>query len=74
MCVCGAPLNDRANGSYVDVLFTCGECGFYSLGSWFYFKEWVLNLGTKFMMHWNLVLDIDCYRIVICITYLWPND
>ena len=24
---------------YVDVLFTCGECGFNSLGGWFYSKE-----------------------------------
>ena len=24
---------------YVDVLFTCGECGFNSLGSWSYSKE-----------------------------------
>ena len=74
MCLCGAPLDDWANGGYVDVLFTCGECGFYSLGSWSYFKEWVWNLETKFMLYWNLVLDVDCYRIVICITYLWSND
>ena len=32
---------------YVDVLFTCGECGFNSLGSWPYSREWVWNLGTK---------------------------
>ena len=32
---------------YVDVLFTCGECGFNSLGSWSYSKEWVWNLGAK---------------------------
>ena len=32
---------------YVDVLFTCGECGFSSLGSWPYSREWVWNLGTK---------------------------
>ena len=55
MCLCGAPLDDRANGGYVNVLFTCGECGFYSLGSWSYFKEWVWNLETKFMLYWNLV-------------------
>ena len=35
-----------ANGGYVDVLFTYGECGFHSLDSWSYFKEWVWNLGT----------------------------
>ena len=27
------PLNDCANGCYVDVLFTCDECGFTSLGA-----------------------------------------
>ena len=31
--------------SYVDA--TCDECGFGSLGSWSYSKEWVWNLGTK---------------------------
>ena len=42
----GAPLDHRANGGYVDVLFTCGESGFYSMGSWSYSKEWI-KLGTK---------------------------
>ena len=32
--VCGAPLDDWANGDYVDVLFTCCEYGFKSFGSW----------------------------------------
>ena len=32
--VCGAPLDDWVNGGYVDVLFTCDEYGFHSLGSW----------------------------------------
>ena len=32
--VCGAPLNDWANASYVNVLFTCGEGSFNSLESW----------------------------------------
>ena len=27
-------------------LFTCGECGFCSLRSWCFSKEWV-KLGTK---------------------------
>ena len=36
---------------YVEVLFTCGERGFNSLGSWSYSKEWVWNLGTKSMLH-----------------------
>ena len=31
--------------------FTCGECGFNSLGSWYYSKEWVWNLETKSMLH-----------------------
>ena len=43
----GAPSEGWANGDYVDVLFTCGECGFGSLASWCYSKEWVWNLGTK---------------------------
>ena len=49
--VCRAPLDDWANGGYIDVLFTCGECGFSSLGSWSYFKEWMWNLGTKSTWH-----------------------
>ena len=36
---------------YVDVLFTCCECDFNSLGSWFYSKELVWNLGTKSMLY-----------------------
>ena len=32
---------------YIDVLFTCGECGFNFLGSQSYSKEWVWNLGEK---------------------------
>ena len=35
------------NGGYVDVLFTCGECGFGSLGSWSYSIEWVWSLEQK---------------------------
>ena len=31
---------------YLDVLFTCDECGFNPLGISFYSKEWVQNLGT----------------------------
>ena len=41
---------------YVDVLFTCSECGFNSLGSWSYCKEWVSNLGIQSLLH--------CYREV----------
>ena len=33
--MCGEPLDDWANGGYVDVLFTCGECSFSSFGSSF---------------------------------------
>ena len=51
---CGAPSYDWANGGYVDVLFSCGECGFGSLRSRFYSKEWVWNLGTKSMLKWNV--------------------
>ena len=32
--LCGVPLDDWANGGYVDVLFTCGECSFSSFRSW----------------------------------------
>ena len=42
----------------VDVLFTCGEYGFNSLGSWSYVKEWVWNLVRKSMLH--------CFREVKC--------
>ena len=27
------------------------ECDFNFLGSWFYSKEWVWNLGTKILLH-----------------------
>ena len=37
--VCGALLGDWVMLVYDDVLFTCGECSFKSLGSWSYFKE-----------------------------------
>ena len=43
---------------YVDILFTCGECGFISLVSWPYSKEWVWNLGTKSMLY--------CFREMKC--------
>ena len=43
---------------YVDVLFTCGVCGFNSLGSCYYSKKWVLNLRTKNMLH--------CFKEVKC--------
>ena len=39
--VCGVLLGDLAMLVYVDVLLTCGECSFNSLGSWSYSKEWV---------------------------------
>ena len=56
--VCGVLLDDWAMLVYVDVLFTCGECSFNSLGSWSYSKEWVSNLGTQSLLH--------CYRQVKC--------
>ena len=43
---------------YVDVLFTCGKCGFNSLESWSYFKELVWELATKSMLL--------CFREVKC--------
>ena len=43
---------------YLDVSFTCGECGFNCLGSWSYSREWVSNLGTKSLLH--------CYREMKC--------
>ena len=39
--MCGASSDYWTNGGYIDVLFTCGECGFGSLGSWFYSREWI---------------------------------
>ena len=56
--VCGAPLDDWANSGYDDVLFTCREFGFSSLGSWSYSKEWIWNLGAISMLH--------CFRKVKC--------
>ena len=50
----GAPSDQSADGDYVDVLLTCGECGLGSLGSWSYSKEWVWNLGTKSVLKWNV--------------------
>ena len=49
--MCEAYSDDWVNGGYVDVLFTCAECSFGSLGSWSYFHEWIWNLGTKNMLH-----------------------
>ena len=40
--VCGVPLDDWANGGYVDVLFTCGECHLSSFGSW---SCWGVGMG-----------------------------
>ena len=56
--MCGAPLDDSANGGYVDVLFTYGECGFSSLESGYRSEERVLDLVTKSM--------VDCFREVEC--------
>ena len=43
---------------YVDVLYTCAECGFIFGGSWSFSKKRVWNLGTKSML--------DCSRKVKC--------
>ena len=45
--VCGVLLDDWAILVYVDVLFTCDECSFNSLGSCSYSKECVWILGTQ---------------------------
>ena len=45
--VCGVLLVDWAMLVYFDVLFTCGECSFNSLGSWSYSKDWGTVLGTQ---------------------------
>ena len=42
-----APLDDWNNGSYVDFLFTCGECSFSSSKSWSCSEERVWDLVTK---------------------------
>ena len=48
--VCGAPLDDWVNGGYVDLLFTCGECGFSSFGSWSCSEEKVWLSDKKYMI------------------------
>ena len=53
--MCGAPLDDWANGY---VLFTCGECAFSSLESWYYSEERVRDLVTKSML--------NCFREMRC--------
>ena len=70
---------------YVDVLFTFGDCGSNSLGSWSYSKEWEFR-DTKYLyihtfireisVRWhsrNLILRIHCYRIITITVYSWPN-
>ena len=37
--MCGRPLDDWADIAYVDLLFTFGECGACSSGSWSYSKD-----------------------------------
>ena len=79
----GAPLDHWTNGVYVDVLFTYGECGFCSLKSCFYSKEWV-ELGTKSMWHCSREekclqgdtlhkLVKNCSRIAAYSVCLWLN-
>ena len=52
----GASLDDWANRSYVNVLFTCGEYGFSFLESWSCSEERVWDLVRKSML--------DCFREV----------
>ena len=33
------------------VMLMCGKCGFNSVGSWSYSKEWVWRLRTESMLH-----------------------
>ena len=54
LSACEAPSDHWANIDYVDVLLMCGECGLGLLGSWYYSKEWVCNLGTKGVLKWNV--------------------
>ena len=56
--MCESPLDDWSNGGCVDVLFTCGECGFSFLESWFCSDKSVWDLVTKSML--------DCFREVRC--------
>ena len=82
--VCQGPLDHWANGGYIDVLLTCGECGFCSLGSWCYSKKCV-KLGTKSMWHCSRevkyqqgytlhTLGINCSRIPAHSVCLWPDN
>ena len=61
--VCGKLLDDWAMLVYVDVLFTCGECSFNSLGSWSYRKESVGNLGTQSI---NSFIHLFIHSFVKC--------
>ena len=61
--VCGVLLDDWAMLVYVDVLFTCGECSFNSLGSWSYRKESVGNLGTQSI---NSFIHLFIHSFVKC--------
>ena len=59
--VSGALLNDWANGGYVDVLFTCGECSFSSLESWFCSEERVWDWVTKDIL--NCFKEVRCQQV-----------
>ena len=52
--MCGAPLDDWLMLVHVDVLFTCGECGFNSLGSWSYLKEWVWKIRNLILQEFDI--------------------
>ena len=84
----GAPSDHWANDDYVDVLLMCGKCGLGSLGSWFYSKEWVWNLGIKTVLKWNvsrmtfqkfniryiLLYDSHTYYISVAQRFAWPSS
>ena len=61
----GAPLNDWANGGNVDVLFTCGECGFSSFGSW--------STHSNFLHSSRSVIQQEIFQKIVHIVYTWDQ-
>ena len=83
--VCGVPLDDWANGGYLDVLFTCGECSFSSFGIWsthskfpalFSFRNSARNIQKDYIfLKFSLLTRLlwrqfSSVRCNVCITYL----
>ena len=60
---CGLSSDDWANGHYVDVFFTCGECGFSSLGKWSCSEERVWYLVVKNTLH--CFREWDVRRVIL---------